>query len=61
MLSRQDDENLFLMFSDNPHFWSEPRILRRPSQPWEAVKIGNCGSPMRDSAQLSAESLRPLL
>ena len=46
MISRQDDENLFLMFSDNPHFWSEPRILRRPSQPWEAVKIGNCGSPV---------------
>ncbi len=25
MISRQDDENLFLMFSDNPHFWSEPQ------------------------------------
>ncbi len=46
MISRQDDENLFLMFSDNPHFWSEPRILRRPCQTWEMVKIGNCGSPI---------------
>ena len=46
MISRQDDENLFLMFSDNPHFWSDPRILRRPCQPWETVKIGNCGSPI---------------
>ena len=35
MISRQDDENLFLMFSDNPHFWSDPQLLRRPSQPWE--------------------------
>ena len=30
MISRQDDENLFLMFSDNPHFWSDPQLLRRP-------------------------------
>ena len=50
MLSRQDDENLFLMFSDNPHFWSEPRLLRRPSHPWEMVKIGNCGSPIETDA-----------
>lgn len=50
MISRQDDENLFLMYSDNPHFWSEPRILRRPRQPWEMVKIGNCGSPIETSA-----------
>lgn len=46
MISRQDDENLYLMFSENPHFWSEPQILRRPRQTWEAVKIGNCGSPI---------------
>jgi predicted GH43/DUF377 family glycosyl hydrolase len=50
MISRQDDENLFLMFSDNPHFWSEPQLLRRPVQPWEAVKIGNCGSPIETEA-----------
>ena len=50
MISRQDDENLFLMFSDNPHFWSGPTLLRRPAQPWEMVKIGNCGSPIETSA-----------
>ena len=50
MISRQDDENLFLMFSDNPHFWSDPQILRRPCQPWEAVKVGNCGSPIETDA-----------
>lgn len=50
MISRQDDENLFLMYSDNPHFWSEPRLLRRPSHAWEAVKIGNCGSPVETKA-----------
>ncbi|MEA3210136.1 MAG: hypothetical protein QOE70_3193 [Chthoniobacter sp.] len=50
MISRQDDENLFLMFSDNPHFWSDPQLLRHPSQTWEAVKIGNCGSPIETPA-----------
>jgi predicted GH43/DUF377 family glycosyl hydrolase len=46
MISRQDDENLFLMFSDNVHFWNEPQLLRKPTEPWEFVKIGNCGSPI---------------
>jgi len=50
MLSRQDDENLFIMFSDNPHFWGDPQLLRRPSQSWESVKIGNCGSPVETEA-----------
>ena len=50
MISRQDDENLFLMFSDNPHFWSDPKVLQKPAQPWEAVKIGNCGSPLETKA-----------
>ena len=50
MLSRQDDENLFIMFSDNPHFWSDPQILMRPAQVWESVKIGNCGSPIETKA-----------
>lgn len=46
MISRQDDENLHLMYSDNLHFWNEAEILATPSRPWEAVKIGNCGSPI---------------
>jgi predicted GH43/DUF377 family glycosyl hydrolase len=50
MISRQDDENLFLMFSDNPHFWSDPKLLRKPCENWESVKIGNCGSPIETEA-----------
>jgi len=46
MLSRQDDENILIMFSDNPHFWNDPQVLLRPAAPWESVKIGNCGSPI---------------
>ncbi len=49
-LSRQDDENLFLTFSDNPHFWSDPKLLQDPRQPWEFVKLGNCGSPIETEA-----------
>ena len=50
MLSRQDDENLFVMFSDNLHHWSNPQIILRPSEMWESVKIGNCGSPIETEA-----------
>ncbi len=50
MLSRQDDENILLMFSDNIHFWQTPRLLLSPAQPWEFIKIGNCGSPIETEA-----------
>ena len=50
MLSRQDDENLLIMFSNNIHFWSEPKLLAAPAQPWEFFKIGNCGSPIETEA-----------
>ena len=50
MLTRQDDENLYLAFSDNPHFWSDPLLLEEPQQPWEFVKLGNCGSPIETEA-----------
>jgi predicted GH43/DUF377 family glycosyl hydrolase len=46
MLSRQDDENILLMFSDNIHFWQTPQVLLSPAQPWEFIKMGNCGSPI---------------
>lgn len=50
MLSRQDDENLLIMLSDNLHFWNDPQILMRPAEAWEAVKVGNCGSPIETKA-----------
>lgn len=46
MLSRMDDENLFLMYADDLHYWSDPILIREPEYPWEFVKIGNCGSPI---------------
>jgi len=50
MLSRQDDENILLMYSDNIHFWQTPKLLLLPAQPWEFVKIGSCGSPIETEA-----------
>ena len=50
MLSRQDGENIFLMYSDNVHFWDEARLLLSPVQPWEFIKTGNCGCPIETEA-----------
>ncbi|MBI4425116.1 MAG: glycoside hydrolase family 130 protein [Elusimicrobia bacterium] len=50
MLSRQDGENVFLMYSDNVHFWSESRLILSPAHPWEFLKLGNCGSPLETEA-----------
>jgi predicted GH43/DUF377 family glycosyl hydrolase len=50
MLSRQDDENIRIMFSDTLHYWEEAKILVRPAESWESVKVGNCGSPIETDA-----------
>ncbi len=46
MASRLDGENIYLLRSDNIHFWNESTFLRGPKYPWEFVQIGNCGSPI---------------
>jgi len=50
MLSRQDNENIFLMYSDQPHFWYTKVLIARPTFPWEYVQLGNCGSPIETEA-----------
>ncbi len=50
MLSRQDNENIYLMFSDNVHFWNERQLLLKPEFAWELVQLGNCGSPIETDA-----------
>ena len=50
MLSRQDNENIYIMFSDNVHFWNERTLLLKPAFPWELVQLGNCGSPIETDA-----------
>jgi predicted GH43/DUF377 family glycosyl hydrolase len=50
MLSRQDNENVYLMYSDQPHFWYTKELIARPTYPWEFVQLGNCGSPIETAA-----------
>jgi predicted GH43/DUF377 family glycosyl hydrolase len=50
MLSRQDNESVYLMFSDNIHIWNEYKILLKPAFSWELVQLGNCGSPIETDA-----------
>lgn len=50
MISRVDGESLYLMASENRHFWNEAEKLRQPVFPWEFMQIGNCGSPLETEA-----------
>ena len=50
MLSRQDNENIYLMFSDNVHFWNEHTVLLKPVFRGSWSRLGNCGSPIETDA-----------
>jgi predicted GH43/DUF377 family glycosyl hydrolase len=46
MIARQDNENLYLVYSDDLYTWEGGRVLLKPQFPWEFVQIGNCGAPI---------------
>lgn len=46
MIGRQDNENLYLITSDDLHTWEGGQPFLKPEYPWEFVQIGNCGSPI---------------
>ncbi|MCC7276603.1 MAG: glycoside hydrolase family 130 protein [Alphaproteobacteria bacterium] len=46
MIGRQDNENLYLIYSDDLHSWDGGLTLLTPRFTWELVQIGNCGSPI---------------
>ncbi len=46
MVTRQDNENLHLVYSDDLYTWNEGVPILKPQFPWEFVQIGNCGSPI---------------
>jgi len=46
MIARQDNENLYLIYSDDLHVWEGGQAILKPQFPWEFVQIGNCGSPI---------------
>ncbi len=46
MIARQDNENLYLIYSDDLYSWNGGVAILKPQFPWEFVQIGNCGSPI---------------
>ena len=46
MIARQDNENLYLIYSDDLYTWNGGQAILRPQFPWEFVQIGNCGAPI---------------
>jgi len=46
MIGRQDNENLYLILSDDLYTWEGGRPILQPQYPWEFVQIGSCGSPI---------------
>ena len=46
MIGRQDNENLYLIHSNDLHVWNGGIPIIKPRFPWEFVQIGNCGSPI---------------
>jgi predicted GH43/DUF377 family glycosyl hydrolase len=46
MIARQDNENLYLIYSDDLYTWNGGTAILKPQFPWEFVQIGNCGSPI---------------
>ena len=46
MIARQDNENLYLIYSDDLFTWDGGVVILRPQFPWEFVQIGTCGSPI---------------
>ncbi|WP_242095770.1 glycoside hydrolase family 130 protein [Sphingomonas sp. CROZ-RG-20F-R02-07] len=46
MLGRQDNENVWLLMSDDLYTWETGEKLITPKWPWEFVQMGNCGSPI---------------
>ena len=62
MIARQDNENLYLIFSDDLYTWSGGRAILQPEHPWEFVQIGSCGSPVEldDSWLLLTHGVGPV-
>jgi predicted GH43/DUF377 family glycosyl hydrolase len=46
MIGRQDNENLWLIASDDITTWDGGAKLVGPRYPWELIQMGNCGSPI---------------
>jgi predicted GH43/DUF377 family glycosyl hydrolase len=46
MIGRQDNENLYLIYSSDLLSWNGGMPVLKPKFPWEFVQIGTCGAPI---------------
>jgi predicted GH43/DUF377 family glycosyl hydrolase len=49
-LSRWDRETNAIAYSDDLRCWGPAVTVQQPTQPWELVQLGNCGSPIETPA-----------
>ena len=49
-LSRCDRESNSVAFSDNPRRWPDAVPFQLPTEAWEVLQLGNCGSPHETDA-----------
>ena len=49
-LSRSDRETNAVAFSDDIRCWPETTLIQAPSESWEILQLGNCGSPIETAA-----------
>jgi predicted GH43/DUF377 family glycosyl hydrolase len=49
-LSRWDRESNGIAYSDDGRRWGQAVTLQAPTRPWDAVQLGNCGSPLETPA-----------
>ncbi|MCE5290798.1 MAG: glycoside hydrolase family 130 protein [Nocardiaceae bacterium] len=50
MLSRWDRENISVAQSEDLRIWGPATTIHRPTEPWELIQLGNCGSPIETEA-----------
>ena len=52
-LTRTDGENISIASSKNGLSWSNVGVLHRPTEIWETIQLGNCGSPIETDRGLA--------
>jgi predicted GH43/DUF377 family glycosyl hydrolase len=50
MISGQDDENIYVMYTDVLDFGYTKELIAKPTYAWEFAEIGNCVSPIETEA-----------
>jgi predicted GH43/DUF377 family glycosyl hydrolase len=49
-MSRSDRESNTVAYADHLSVWTSALVCQRPTQAWEALQLGNCGSPIETDA-----------